>query len=97
MLAAGFSAQNVAFGMGGGLLQKHNRDTMSFATKLAHIVYEDGSAHDIMKAPKSSGGKRSMPGEVEVKRIDGVPTTFPKGKGEFERGGRVRAIEKGCC
>jgi nicotinic acid phosphoribosyltransferase len=35
-----FSAVNVAFGMGGGLLQKVNRDTMSFATKLCHINYE---------------------------------------------------------
>jgi nicotinic acid phosphoribosyltransferase len=34
-----FSAQNVAFGMGGGLLQKVNRDTMSFATKLMYIKY----------------------------------------------------------
>ena len=32
---AGFSAQNVVFGMGGGLLQKINRDTMSFTTKLS--------------------------------------------------------------
>jgi nicotinic acid phosphoribosyltransferase len=39
---AGYSAQNVAFGMGGGLLQKLNRDTMSFATKLSHITYADG-------------------------------------------------------
>lgn len=37
-----FSAQNVAFGMGGGLLQKVNRDTMSFATKLSYIKYADG-------------------------------------------------------
>ena len=39
---AGYSAQNVGFGMGGGLLQKLNRDTMSFATKLCHITYADG-------------------------------------------------------
>ena len=39
---AGFAAQNVAFGMGGGLLQKVHRDTMSFATKLSKITYEDG-------------------------------------------------------
>jgi nicotinic acid phosphoribosyltransferase len=39
----GFSAQCVAFGMGGGLLQKVNRDTMSYATKLCHIVYADGT------------------------------------------------------
>jgi hypothetical protein len=37
VVKAGFSLQSVAFGMGGGLLQKVNRDTMSFATKLSHI------------------------------------------------------------
>ena len=36
-------AQSVAFGMGGGLLQRVNRDTLSLATKLCHIVYADGS------------------------------------------------------
>jgi len=39
--AAGYSAQNVAFGMGGGLLQKVNRDTLGFATKLSQITYSD--------------------------------------------------------
>jgi nicotinamide phosphoribosyltransferase len=38
--AAGFAADNVVYGMGGGLLQKVNRDTMSFATKLNHIIYK---------------------------------------------------------
>lgn len=32
-----YAIQAVAFGMGGGLLQKVNRDTMSFATKLSFI------------------------------------------------------------
>jgi len=36
-LAAGYCASNVAFGMGGGLLQKVNRDSMSFATKLCRV------------------------------------------------------------
>lgn len=35
--------QSVAFGMGGGLLQRLNRDTLSLATKLSHIVYADGT------------------------------------------------------
>ena len=48
----GFSAQSVAFGMGGGLLQKVNRDTMSFATKLSHIEYASGEKRDVMKIPK---------------------------------------------
>lgn len=69
--------QAVAFGMGGGLLQKVNRDTMSFATKLSHIVYADGSAADLMKLPKSDAAKFSLPGIMAVKRVDGVPTAFP--------------------
>ncbi|CAJ0629003.1 14803_t:CDS:2 [Entrophospora sp. SA101] len=62
---AGYSAQNVAFGMGGGLLQKLNRDTMSFATKLSHITYADGT--------------QSLPGEFVVKRnAEGIPIAYPK-------------------
>lgn len=37
------AVQCVAFGMGGGLLQRVNRDTLSLATKLSHIVYQDGT------------------------------------------------------
>ena len=55
-------AQAVAFGMGGGLLQKLNRDTLSFATKLSHVVYADGTPADIMKAPAGDTAKESLPG-----------------------------------
>lgn len=65
---AGFSAQNVAFGMGGGLLQKVNRDTMSFATKLSFIVYADGTEREVMKRPKTESNKFSLPGIVKVRR-----------------------------
>ena len=87
--AAGFSAQAVGFGMGGGLLQKVNRDTMSFATKLCHIHYASGVRHDVMKAPKTDPGKFSLPGILQVRReggaggaadalagIGGVPTAY---------------------
>jgi nicotinic acid phosphoribosyltransferase len=47
----------VAFGMGGGLLQKVNRDTMQFATKLSHIVYVDGSVREVAKMPKTDPAK----------------------------------------
>jgi nicotinic acid phosphoribosyltransferase len=62
----GFSAQNVAFGMGAGLLHKHNRDTMSFATKLSYIEYADGTSRNIMKAPKTDPEKYSLPGILKV-------------------------------
>ncbi|KAI8322079.1 NAPRTase-domain-containing protein [Martensiomyces pterosporus] len=63
---AGYSAQCVGFGMGGGLLQKVNRDTMNLAVKLSSITYSDGSTRDIMKFPKEESGKTSLPGHFAV-------------------------------
>ncbi|OLY79241.1 Nicotinamide phosphoribosyltransferase, partial [Smittium mucronatum] len=62
----GYSAQNVAFGMGGGLLQKVNRDSMSFATKLSHIESPQGISRNVMKMPKTDSGKFSLPGIFRV-------------------------------
>lgn len=78
VLAAGYSAQNVAYGMGGGLLQKVNRDTMQFATKLSKIVYADGQVREVMKNPKGEKSKQSLPGELFVYRTaDGLPIVVP--------------------
>ena len=68
VLANGFSAECIAYGMGGSLLQKVNRDTMSFATKLCFIKEHDGNSRDVMKTPKSGKGKTSLPGELIVAR-----------------------------
>jgi nicotinamide phosphoribosyltransferase len=44
LLDHNFSATNIAFGMGGALLQQHNRDTLKFAMKCSHIYrLPDGS------------------------------------------------------
>eukprot|EP00842_Homolaphlyctis_polyrhiza_P001810 jgi/Hompol1/262/HPOL_005267-RA len=64
--------------MGGGLLQKVHRDTMSFATKLCSITYADGAQRDVMKMPKTESGKISLPGELKVIRnADGLPVVYP--------------------
>jgi nicotinamide phosphoribosyltransferase len=83
-LAAGYSAANVAFGMGGGLLQKVNRDTMSFATKLCYIRTPDGCVRDIMKKPKSDPAKISLPGILKVKKVKGIPTVFPSSEDDHD-------------
>jgi hypothetical protein len=57
VLDEGFAASNVAFGMGGGLLQKMDRDTMSFACKLSHIIDPDGTERNVMKTPKTASSK----------------------------------------
>ena len=66
VMEAGFSVQSVAFGMGGGLLQKVNRDTMSFATKLSYLIDADGHERNVMKRPKHEGAKTSLPGIMRV-------------------------------
>lgn len=78
VMEAGFAASNVAYGMGSGLLHKHNRDTMSFATKLSYIKYANGEERDVMKRPSTDSTKFSLPGQLKVIRNEqGIPITYP--------------------
>ena len=52
----------------GGLLQKVNRDTMAFATKLNYTVDSKGQEHMIMKRRKTDSGNTSLPGVLKVLR-----------------------------
>jgi nicotinamide phosphoribosyltransferase len=83
--AKGFSPANVVFGMGGGLLQKVNRDSMMFATKLSYIKYKDGTERNIMKAPKTDSGKWSLPGKLAVcRRNNEMPLVYEKAKADAQ-------------
>ena len=62
---ARFSADNVAFGMGGGLLQKVDRDTMEWAMK-ASAVKINGFWHDVYKDPVTDPGKVSKKGRQSL-------------------------------
>ncbi len=64
-LAAGYSITNVAFGMGGALLQQHNRDTLKFAMKCSHIMVGDKSV-EVYKDPVTDPGKVSKAGRLDV-------------------------------
>ena len=59
------SAENIAFGMGGGLLQKVNRDSLQFAMK-ASAVKINNVWHDIFKAPITDSGKTSKKGRLAL-------------------------------
>lgn len=50
LLRAGYSAENMVFGMGGGLLQKVNRDTQRFAFKCSAQM-RNGTWVDVKKSP----------------------------------------------
>jgi nicotinamide phosphoribosyltransferase len=63
--ASGWSADNVAFGMGGGLLQKIDRDTQSVAMKCSSIAMEDDAGTydvDVFKSPLGDVSKHSLKG-----------------------------------
>ena len=64
---SGYSADNVAFGQGGALLQQVNRDTMSFAMKCSAIRV-NGTWRDVYKDPIGDSNKRSMRGRFNVVR-----------------------------
>jgi nicotinamide phosphoribosyltransferase len=70
----GYSASNIAFGMGGGLLQKLDRDTQRFAFKLSEIVVA-GQRRSVAKDPKTDPGKRSKAGRLDLVKREGVFTT----------------------
>lgn len=65
-----WSADNVAFGMGGALLQKLNRDTQKMAIKCSAIQV-DGVWRDVSKNPATDSGKKSKPGRLKLIK-DGI-------------------------
>lgn len=65
-IAAGFCASNYVFGMGGGLLQKINRDMQRFAFKCSAQM-RNGEWHDIYKDPLDSS-KVSKKGRLQLER-----------------------------
>jgi nicotinamide phosphoribosyltransferase len=74
MKCAGWSADNVAFGSGGGLLQNVNRDTSKFAVKCA-AVSVIGEWRDVYKDPITDPGKKSKAGRMKlVKTENGYET-----------------------
>jgi nicotinamide phosphoribosyltransferase len=64
--AAGFSAENIAFGMGGGLLQAWNRDTLKYAMKASAIRINEGNWIGFSKDPITDPGKQSKEGRLAL-------------------------------
>jgi nicotinamide phosphoribosyltransferase len=72
----GWSADNLYFGSGGGLLQKVNRDTLKFAFKCSSVVV-NGQARDVFKRPVTDPCKRSKFGRFKLIRGDRMePTSY---------------------
>ncbi len=70
MIARGLAIGNIAFGMGGGLLQKLDRDSFGYAMKASAVYYND-TWHDVFKDPiTAKGSKTSKKGKQGVMRSD---------------------------
>ncbi len=99
LVEAGFATENMAcFGMGGGLLQKVNRDTQRCAFKCS-AQYRDGQWYDIQKNPKDVS-KVSKKGILKLIKVDGEFVTVNENEpGEdylkvvFENGVLVKEID----
>ena len=88
--AYGWSADNIAFGMGGALLQQLDRDTQKFAMKCSAVMV-NGEWRDVVKDPVTDPGKKSKAGRIQlwksggewVTAIDQPTGWHDKGIGEF--------------
>jgi len=70
MMARRLAISNIAFGMGGGLLQKLDRDSFGYAMK-ASAIYRGGAWHEVYKDPVTAkGSKTSRRGKQGAMRSD---------------------------
>jgi nicotinamide phosphoribosyltransferase len=69
MKDAGFAAENIAFGSGGALLQKVNRDTFKCAFKCSEITIK-GQSREVFKDPITDSGKASKKGRLTLMKTE---------------------------
>ena len=77
MSVAGWSADNISFGSGGGLLQKMNRDTQRFAFKCSSVTV-DGLERDVFKQPATDLSKHSKAGRLKLVVNNNTYATVPQ-------------------
>jgi nicotinamide phosphoribosyltransferase len=78
IVEGGWAAENLAFGMGGALLQKLNRDTLKFAFKCSSITV-NGEERDVFKDPVTDSGKVSKRGKLKLAQVNGKFITVSSG------------------
>ena len=76
LLSAGYSADNIAFGMGGQLLQGINRDTIRWAMKCNQIIV-NGEVRRVFKQPATDPSKSSKSGALKLVRLQNHLVTVP--------------------
>lgn len=74
IVSAGYSMENIAFGMGGGLLQAWNRDSLKYAMKASAIRINEGPWTGFSKDPITDHGKKSKEGRLGLVDECGIGT-----------------------
>jgi len=91
MNRAGWSADNITFGMGGALLQQLNRDTQKFAFKCSSVTV-NGEDRDVFKDPIEGHDKASKRGRLALYRKNGSWQTVPAHRGKEDQEDRLRPV-----
>lgn len=93
-MAAGFAPQNMIFGMGGGLLQKVNRDTCRFAVKASAIQHENSEVWvPVYKSPLG-GNKTSKAGRLTLVQTENNGTFITVNMDTIEGQHEIRSGEE---
>ncbi|MFM9879688.1 MAG: nicotinate phosphoribosyltransferase [Burkholderiaceae bacterium] len=87
----GFAADNIAFGMGGGLLQQVNRDTLQFAMKCSAMQVGD-AWRDVYKQPLGDAGKASKSGHLALLGEGAQMQTVRRGPDENLAGDMLMSV-----
>jgi len=96
MAAAGWAADNLAFGSGGALLQKLNRDTQKCAFKCSEITKEGGASTLVYKDPITDKGKQSKKGKLTLEvGPEGKLVTVTEGKGDPSKDVLIETFRNG--
>ncbi len=88
---AGWSADNVNFGMGGALLQQVNRDTQRFAFKSSNVTVR-GQSHAVWKEPITDEGKGQKRGRLALVQHDHAFQTVTTSAGDGHPPGLLETV-----
>ncbi|XP_051873973.1 nicotinamide phosphoribosyltransferase 2 [Pristis pectinata] len=90
-----WSTENIAFGCGGALLQKLNRDMLNCSFKCSYVE-QNGKGLNVYKEPVTDPIKVSRRGKLILRRnSDGIIETVEEGKGNPEEDLLVAVFENG--
>ncbi|WAR25867.1 NAMPT-like protein [Mya arenaria] len=89
-----WSADNLAFGSGGALLQRLDRDTQKCAYKCSYAVC-NGAEVNVYKEPITDLGKKSKKGRLTLELEDGSFVTKEEGTGDPKKDQLVTVFENG--